>query len=177
MSALYDDRQLYPLGKLHLKALRTHPEDHWCSRSIKLGNREHEAYVMEVCLAYWPHKFLTGAEVDPALQPDATLVIDGKACHVEIDTGTMSREQVQARWKKYEGNKDDKLIVCPDDSRIERAMRWSKALGEHAYFAIIEHVVASPYGRIWTGLDGGKYAIHEGGNEGRHEGGMVAAHA
>lgn len=145
--------KLYQVGKLHLDALFDNKEEYWCRRNIKRDNLLHEAYTMEVVLAYYPCVFMMGADVNQTMLPDATLTIGGNTYHVELDCDTMGRGQMSKRMLKYAGCTDTVLVVCLTESRMKRLMKWWSPL-PNAYFSTIRQVVSDPYGPVWTGSDG-----------------------
>ncbi len=167
-------RRAREIGKLHLDALYDHAHVYWCNRPLKFDNREHEAYVMEVVLAYWPSPARTGYDVDPDIRPDATIEIGGELYHVELDTGSMSRAQVQARMKLYEGCKDTVLVVSLSAARMERMRQWC-GLGEVGFFSTIQQVVRDPYGDVWLDHAGGRAGINRPANTAVNEGANGAA--
>ena len=162
MRSLVKRRKLYHIGKLYLDGVCDQREEFWCKRSIKLSNREHEAFTMEVVLCYHEHDAVTGPNVDQKLLPDATVKIGANTFHIEMHMGTMDRSQVQARWKKYEGCTDTILVVCRDEESLLDMMRWSKSLGQLVYFSTVVQVRSDPYGRVWRGLDGVLKAVDKG---------------
>lgn len=160
MFKLARKRQVRDIGRLHLTALYDNPRVYWTRRPVKFDNREHEAYVMEVVLAYWPHPAVTGYDVDPNLRPDATLAIGGETFHVELDAETMARKKVVARLGVYKDCPDNLLIVTLSEARMRRLMGWCKGL-DAAFFSTIQQVIQNPFGSIWLDAGGQKFAINK----------------
>ncbi len=121
----------------------------------QIRNLEHEWNVGQVWKALgWPD-IHTGSEVDRTILPDAELFLGEYKYFLELDTGSMKRSQVEARWRHYEAVEEAVLVVTLSESRLRDLLRWS----DIGCFTTLEKLQENPWGKIWMTPEGVEKAI------------------
>ena len=114
-------------------------------RKCKAGDEEHEVMVFEF-------ELITGYRVERdatagKTQADGVTVIDGEKFFIEVDTGKMSRKQMRAKWKRYEGVTDVVLVVCTKEHRMHKLIADAAPVKDIALFTTFDRLrnVAEPW--------------------------------
>ena len=93
-------------------------------RRCKPTEVEHEVMVCEF-------EVLTGFRLERSrkrgkTEPDGTGEAYGIPFSLEVDnTGKMTRKQMQAKWRKYQGVQGFVFVVATDESRMQRLREWA----------------------------------------------------
>lgn len=92
---------------------------HLCARFFCRPKEAFHEYVKTELRLLFPHPFRPGSRTADT-EPDGWVTIDGQDLAVEVDCGTMSRRQMQAKWRRYETEERDLLVVTVSEGRMQR---------------------------------------------------------
>ncbi|MCA9047180.1 MAG: hypothetical protein KDA89_00530 [Planctomycetaceae bacterium] len=138
------------------------PVDVYCNGwRPKADHLEHELCLTDFLLKYPTADIVRGPEVDDRIRPDATMQLDGRTFHVELDTGLESHSQVRRRQQLgYTGVEDFVLYIALSERRCEALIRnVHDAAKPIALFATLQTAVRSPRGEIWRDAFGKSASI------------------
>lgn len=148
---------------------RGRPRDVLCGGwTPKQDNVRHELKATDVCLAFWwalrqiglTPTFKRGYHVGE-FRPDIEMTVCGVTYLIEIDCGTMTRPQIQRRWRRYRKFDPDTGVVIivavsnqrkgiDSKERIMDLMEWSKDIHSVALYTTHELLCESPLGlSLW----------------------------
>lgn len=136
------------------------PEHVYCRWRPKVDQLLHEVELTELCLRLDAGRILRGPHVtDTQLRPDAEVWIDGQLYYLELDRGTMGYQQIEKRFRKYEGCGHLVLWVCSSDERREGFRHRASGIRNIALFATLADVLPSPHGEVWWDYSGDRAAL------------------
>ncbi|MCA9051382.1 MAG: hypothetical protein KDA89_21740 [Planctomycetaceae bacterium] len=138
------------------------PVDVYCNGwRPKPDHLEHELRLTDFLLHYPTAGILRGPEVDDRIRPDATMHLDGRTFHVELDTGLESHSQVRRRQQiGYTGVEDFVLYVTLSERRCDTLIRnVHDAAKPIALFTTLQSAVRNPRGEIWRDAFGKSASI------------------
>lgn len=126
------------------------PENVYCRWRPKVDNLLHEVELTELCLRLDASKILRGPKcTDPAIRPDAELLINGQIYYLELDRGTMGHTQMTRRFREYAGFPHFVLWVCATAERRDFLRARAELLRHVGLFTTFAEAISSPHGRIW----------------------------
>jgi len=116
----------------------------------KAREADHLYRITEFRLCFLGCPFRPGSRASET-EPDGWLTLAGEELAVEIDCGTMTRNQMQAKWRRYDGCPSDILVVTVSESRMQRLRAQAETVRDRALFTTFQRLRE---GRPWVDWHG-----------------------
>lgn len=134
-------------------------EKQWARWNVPKGKEQHEAEILELCLAAHKATVLRRGPHVGKYHPDAEAEIDGHTFLMERDRSTIGTGDVLKRIiEVYEGCPHDVLWVFETNTRIETlfavARQWPFDIPPNHWFTTYPEAVTNFHSRIWRNAQG-----------------------
>lgn len=139
--------------------LTGHEEKLWARWHVPKGKEQHEAEILEICLAASKATVLRRGPHVGEYHPDAELEIDGELVLIERDRSTIGIGEIYERINEvYAGCPHDVLWVFDTKSRIETLFAVARQEGtpvpDNHWFTTYDQAVKDFHGQIWRNASG-----------------------